>query len=850
MSKRVFQIDQECFIIYAEDLSSPKERFLRIGNSPFLKDFGEELTFLTLLTPLYPGNPFREREIFRPCIDRKIIGLKSYVNDFITFLKNSDIDISNVKVTYAEYAETKNAKVTEEEFIKKIKNDKKLIKHSFASFYLDGNIRIFNRNELFFDLKEKLKESYDERKELEILSSFYLNYYKNSYNKSGIIHSNKSLFIFSNNNFACLSDNSEWIRDAIRVGIDPEKIDFLYLTEDIEPDSLWIKSFLKKWEKNKKIKLVLRKENPNWLNLISKNIVIPIYPERDSVKIDIGDIKLFFQNKRGYILYKNFKLKFEAEKEFLNKGKTIEVEYLLPGNRLNFNLIIDSIENNCLTIYSFNPLIFDEIEENNESIRYFFSHFMASLPVKIKNQIFDKDTDYLDNYLPPFEVDGSFYSRLFLDVVRRAKYENKKISDFMTNTIKTNLKNFNGSEINNNQFVIEQNLYFSKNENLLKIYYSIVVDDMIDIKPSINPFNFFQKERNYEEWDSMMREFDFIVHKIYSKDNKIIKNIKERFENIKKLKEFFIQERKELMEFINIMDTEEKLKREEDNKNKREKLKELLDTKEKILNKSYNDEKVLTNENKDSSLNIESKKLNVKQNQSLKNDNFNAEEILMEKSNKKYNFNKYTNFSGGNNISKTIVIILSILFTILLTVMILFFILYFPYINKYFKTKSQVEYFNSIKKKFNEEKDKPNKVSHYYKFYMTVVDNLRLTNLIAVSNGYHRIAYPFEKRYLIGKDPDWIYPGNILKMPDNSKIIVKDGDTMWTICENYLIEEINRDEIDLRNIIEKLNAKKISMEDAKFRLKNIKENSHSEMVRDFMDKLIKEKDLSSWILEP
>ncbi|HOL57041.1 MAG TPA: hypothetical protein PK351_07500 [Spirochaetota bacterium] len=842
-NKRVFQIDQECFIIYAEDLSSPKERFLRIGNSPFLKEFGEGLTFLTLLTPLYPGNPFREKEIFRPGIDRRIIGLKSYVDDFVNFLKNSNIDISRVKVSYAEYGETKNKKVTEKDFIKNLKSNKK--KHSFASFYLDGNIRIFNKDELFFDLKESLKKSFDERKELEILSNFFLNYYKNIYEKSGIIHSNKSLFIFSKNNIACLTDTVEWIKDAIRVGIDPERIDFLYLTENIEPDSLWIKAFLKKWGNKKKIKLVLRENNPNWLNLLSNDIVIPVYPEKDSIKIDIGDIKLFFQNKRGYILYKNFKFKFEAEKDFLNKDRTIDAEFLLHNRKVEFKISIDSIQNNSLTLYSFNPLIFDDIEENNETIKNFFAPIIKEIPIKIKNQIFNNDSEYSSDYFPPFEWDNSFYTKLFLDTVRRAKYENKDLSKFTLDRIRNSLKSFNGSEINNNQFIIEQNLYFCKKEGIVKIYYTLLSKNMIEINE--NPFTIFQKEKDIDQWNSLFFDFNSKIDKIYDRNNPDVQLIKNRFEEIKRLKEFFLQERKELMEFINIMETEEKLKMEKDSKIREEKLKTLLETKEKILNKNFQkqEEIKVKEENKyDDKSNLKEESIDF--NKEL-NDDFNAKEILLEKSNKKYNFNKYSNTI---NLSKILFIALFVIMGISLAIMTIFFIIYYPKINEYFKTKPQKDYFNKMKEKFDEKKDKPNKVSYYYRFYMTVVDNLHLTNLIAVSNGYHRIAYPFEKKYLTGKDPDWIYPGNILIMPDKTKIVVKDGDTMWSICENYLINEINKHEIEVRNLIEGTKTSKITIDEAKKRFKEIKEESHSEMVRDFMDKLLTEKDYTGWEPEP
>ena len=82
MQQRIFQVDQECFIIYTGEVPIRKERFLRIGNSSFLKELDKKVSFISLVTPLYPGNPFAELDIFRPGIDRKIIGLEKNVQRF------------------------------------------------------------------------------------------------------------------------------------------------------------------------------------------------------------------------------------------------------------------------------------------------------------------------------------------------------------------------------------------------------------------------------------------------------------------------------------------------------------------------------------------------------------------------------------------------------------------------------------------------------------------------------------------------------------------------------------------------------------------------------------------------
>ncbi|MCK4799040.1 MAG: LysM peptidoglycan-binding domain-containing protein, partial [Spirochaetes bacterium] len=97
-----------------------------------------------------------------------------------------------------------------------------------------------------------------------------------------------------------------------------------------------------------------------------------------------------------------------------------------------------------------------------------------------------------------------------------------------------------------------------------------------------------------------------------------------------------------------------------------------------------------------------------------------------------------------------------------------------------------------------------------------------------------------------GKDPDWIYPDNILVMPDSTKIVVKSGDTMWNICENFLIDQINRDELEIRELIEKTKTKEITIKKAKKRFLIIKEESYSEMLRDFLDTLIELKNFKKW----
>ena len=228
--ERVFQIDQECFIIYAEDLSSKKERFLRVGNSMALHRFGSGLTFLSLITPLFPGDAFKEPEIFSPNVDKRIIGLQNVLNRFVTFLQTEGVDTNHLILTPADgMGHPADRRLSEKQFIRRVRDKRPNTKHSYAAFYDDGNIRIFNHNECMFDLCETLAKTLDEPKEMDLLTAKVAGAYRGSYAQSGMIYSGQSLFIFSHGEFACLSDNTEWVTDAVRVGIDPGKVSFLYI---------------------------------------------------------------------------------------------------------------------------------------------------------------------------------------------------------------------------------------------------------------------------------------------------------------------------------------------------------------------------------------------------------------------------------------------------------------------------------------------------------------------------------------------------------------------------------------------------------------------------------------------
>ncbi len=119
---------------------------------------------------------------------------------------------------------------------------------------------------------------------------------------------------------------------------------------------------------------------------------------------------------------------------------------------------------------------------------------------------------------------------------------------------------------------------------------------------------------------------------------------------------------------------------------------------------------------------------------------------------------------------------------------------------------------------------------------LTILDIYKLTNKIAFENGYRRLYDPEE----LGRDPDWIYPGNVFKLPDGSRYIVKKGDTIWYIAKRFIKNQLDRDWPVYKNIENQIKRDKISLKDKQKTvkiLKDLKSNLYSENFRNLTQNL-------------
>jgi hypothetical protein len=813
--KRVFRIDQECYVIFLEDFSNSKDRFLRIGNSPFFKDFNKNLVFVDLISKLLPGDPKLELELFNPDVDKEVIGLKDILINYLTFLKKNGINIDNVKKISAQ---DKSRRViiqkSEEDFINEIKKNKKYQDYSFASFYKDGNIRIFKQNEEIFDLKKLQNEYFDEYEEIKETSKFYKDYEK-AYSKNGFIHSNESLFFFSKNEFFCLTKSANWIKDAIRVGINPFNVKIIYLGEKNTLSSYFYRIILSKFSYKSKIIIAFRRKDFALEYRFSKEFFIPVFPvaNAEQNEFKLNDFSIKFGTDKTIVTYKNLIFNLDYQNNYLEKGFIINCKNSANGKVENTKLVLEEYKKNHISIYSYNPVVFYDSLADNNYINKFWNKISDSNKKDFIKEIFENDDKYI-NYEFQTEKISSFYNKLFIETIRRIIIEGKvNVSDEKLNKYADALDNFNGREINKNNLIMEQSLGILSINQKLGVRDSFFTKELNYIDDEMNPFMTFEKELSIQEWVKKQQDYRDRFKK-YIKNPETSRLIDNRFAEIIKNKKFYKEEQDRLLRFMSkVMINEEK--------------KDETETVAKEANTVYTDTSSKGKTVNDAYLKINSK---------------------TENNNKKFKENK----------KFKIKYLIAALLGLLLLGLIILGILYGPKISKniYIAINNKIhndnttditqdDYFKNSKDKYDEKTD-ANKTSEHYKFYMTNLDLLNLTNLVAERNNYHKIVYSYQKKYVKGKDPDWIFPGNKLTMPNSTVIQIKPGDTMWDICDSYLIDEINNHEKKIRELIEKTKLNKMLITEAQKEFMVIKSQSHSQMMKDFLDTLINLKSFKHW----
>lgn len=771
---RVFNVDRNCCVIFASSFFKKKDKFLRIGNSPFLKRFTEYPDFVSLYSPLMTGDLSEEGFYLDNVSHSKMIGLKRHISPLMKILKSKKLKSKEIELVYAdglngEWTENKS----EDTLINELNNDfddieKNLKNHSFAAFYRGGNIRVFNKDGIYFDLNTFLKERPDYKK---ITSLFYSEYYKKAYSSDGFIMSGNSMFFYSSNQFCCFTSSVFWVSDAGKVGINIDDIVFLYKTKDLEfTDDIY--EIISKRSLSKNILKIVSSEK-SFINGFSSEIVNCISSANYTFNQDIGNYSIQIQNKRVVIKHKTYKFYIKQIDSFF---KNYYFDVISFQNNQSKTLHIDRLSPDGITIYSYNPFTVSNGKLPTNSMELFFKPFGDKISEDIEKNLKSKDLFY--SYDDMFQIENkSVYHLLFNEQIRRIIIESKA-------AMKSQLANCSlvtGEMIVRSGLLVEQVFYIDtfdvRNSYLNDI--AIVPDDYV------NPINFISNSTDSNSFEKRYEKFK----EQYSSngDNKIYQLSERIYQTINDRCKYYLNERKKLLDFI------------------------------KKVKETDRDYKILK----------ESKSQDIK-------------DVKLHKSNK-----------------KSVLKILLPLFWLLLLFLSsgVGYGIYkgWNYLknNDFFiqdkKNEDAYTQLSELKSDFDKHNDVDNlKKSQVFSFYMTLKDQVDLTNKIAIKNNYHRMLFPIEKFITGARNPDWIYPGNVLIMPDEQRVVVQSGDTMWDICENYLIKEINKDEIEIAQTIMLFNQGQLSLAEAKEYFKGVIETSSSEMIRGFLRILIMQDDYRVW----
>lgn len=117
---------------------------------------------------------------------------------------------------------------------------------------------------------------------------------------------------------------------------------------------------------------------------------------------------------------------------------------------------------------------------------------------------------------------------------------------------------------------------------------------------------------------------------------------------------------------------------------------------------------------------------------------------------------------------------------------------------------------------------------------ITILDVYYLTNKIAAANGYTEL----DSVEQLGKDPNWIYPGNVFVLPDETQYTVLQGDTIWHIAKRFIQKNLDRDWAVYRSLIEKIGSK--NKNELITGLEDLKMGSYSENFSKEINKTIDE----------
>ena len=438
IDKRVFHVDDECYIIYLGSSREDYKPFLRIGNTEALNQKIISNTYNIIVTDSYTGNPAMEPGNINTehIEENRYVGDKETVRKFLQFLKNFNKETSKI----TQYQDMK------------VKDGGALV-----SFFDNSNIQLSYDKRLIFDLKSR------ERKDLHYIEK--TKWIQDQFSKNGlrfrpadfrfpgfILLQQGSVLFFNSERIIAFHLPSNYFHAFVKQGIDPDLISAL-ITEDVTGSVIQL--FKRKQYKKEKLDILS-------MNTALLGSALELF-ESSRIKSKIFDLK---KGKVRDLLGYTISAK-EARLTFTHKGIPFPIS--LSGEvsqndkpHLNLNPMKRTLafEKSISTIAQGIPYIFSQEEPTKNRItESYFSELMGffsgllspsdSVLVKHLESFFkdiESDTKFYGNYknvkgglrrLKPRTITSIYYllnnARGICDLLIKIKGSNPEASRALTN---------------------------------------------------------------------------------------------------------------------------------------------------------------------------------------------------------------------------------------------------------------------------------------------------------------------------------------------------------------------------------------------------------------------------------
>lgn len=778
IEKRVFQIDRECYIVYLGSDREDYRPFLRIGNS---KNIPKEIisnTYNNVITESLTGNPDLEsiNIDLEDLKNTRYIGEKNRVKKYLDFLSNLSIQTDSI----AQYQELKDSS-----------------RRAVVYFYEDGNLQIHHDKELIFDLRRREQKDKHFLEKAKLIKSQLLNNplrYKNSYFESpGFLLLENGVFIFERGSFIALGLPEDYFYKMAKLGIDPDLISSVITDKATEP----LFDLLKR-KRQKKERIVILTRNPSLMESAA-SLFTDARPE--SLKANTRDL-----TQKKPLTIGNFTIITEADTFiFSHKGipYPLKISDKTPSDKENY-LSMDYLQKK-LTLPDKDGLKSFSIREGTPHIikssepsarEVFETYFIEIIP-------------FFMEFLNPGEsILLKNMEKLFQDTLQGVNF----INSFRN--LKKKLTHF--------KIIPESPLNFllSNAEGLLGYLWAKnlsgreITPHLLSLKGEINKI----LKRSTEEKVSIPIISDLYLFNGYSyrfhrlakssstrEDLSIALEVNKRISELWHMnKEFYERERERLIKFIQDLKIAPPVTVES--------IEETLEKKVPLPDKYEKKYERLTRPEPVKKVSRKIKK-----------------GILL---------------STGIG-----VIVLGLILTLFFTILNKGKIIKFPEYEReeLEKERLKIKEGETLEKTGVEEevisKEKSETAigekglkpgESLENLEITILDVYRLTNRIAVENG-HRELDSIDQ---IGKDPNWIYPGNLFILPDGKKYTVVKGDTIWYIAYTFIKNKLGQDWTYYQKIVEKINQMEYSKDNKENLIKELEELKRGSYSENFTKKII------------